>query len=452
MKSLTGRAILGTFFHAPSADRLDILADTLIEVAGDGVISRVTRPDEPGYAGRLSALGDLVEHLPAGHYGIPGFVDCHVHAPQYPQLGQALDVPLEVWLGKHTFPLEARYADLEFARTRYAALVDDLLAIGTTTALYFGTVHLEATKLLADLCIEKGQRALVGKVVMDDPKSCPDYYRDADAATGVAETRTLINHVRGHRDNAAGRVLPVITPRFIPSCTDAALSALGGLVCETGAHVQTHCSESDWAHSHVFARYGHTDAEALDRFGLLTRRTMLAHSNFLTDDDMARVVRRGAGVAHCALSNIYFANSVFPLRAALSRHMHVGLGTDISGGPSASMFEACRATVQSSRMLEEGVDPALPAEKRGRPGSRVDLVTAFHVATAGGGEALDLPIGRFEEGCHFDAVAIDTTVRDGGIRLFGEESAEGVFEKIIYGATRANVARVWVSGDDRRPA
>ena len=451
MKTLAGRAILGTFFHAPTLDRLDILPDALIEVAADGTIAAVTRSDDPAHADRVAALGTAVVQLPAGSYGIPGFVDCHVHAPQYPQLGQALDVPLEVWLGKYTFPLEARYADLEFAQTRYAALIDDLLAIGTTTALYFGTVHLEATKLLADLCLDKGQRALVGKVVMDDPDSCPDDYRDADATSGVSETRALIEHVRSHPGNAAGRVLPVITPRFIPSCTDAALTALGELADETGAHVQTHCSESDWAHAHVLARYGHTDAEALDRFGLLTRRTMLAHANFLTDDDRTRVVRRGAAVAHCALSNVYFANSVFPLRAALSRHMHVGLGTDISGGPSASMFEACRATVQSSRLLEDGVDPALPAAQRGRPDSRVDLVTAFHVATAGGGTALDLPIGRFEPGCHFDAVAIDTTARDGGIRLFGDEPLNGVFEKLIYGATRANVSHVWVAGEDRRP-
>lgn len=451
MKSLADRAVLGTFFHAPSPDRLDILQDALIEVGPDGTIAAVTLPADVDYASRVDALGDAVVRLPKGTYGLPGFVDCHVHAPQYPQLGQALDVPLEVWLGKYTFPLEARYADLDFARTRYAALVDDLLAIGTTTALYFGTVHLDATKLLADLCIDRGQRALVGKVVMDDPDSCPDYYRDADAATGVTETRSLIEYLRSHPDNRAGRVLPVITPRFIPSCTDAALTGLGKLAGETGAHVQTHCSESDWAHSHVFARYGHTDAEALDRFGLLTRRTMLAHSNFLTDDDMTRVVDRGAAVAHCALSNVYFANSVFPLRAALSRHMHVGLGTDISGGPCASMFEACRATVQSSRLLEDGVDPALPAAERGRPNSRIDLVTAFHLATAGGGEALDLPIGRLEPGCHFDAIAIDTTARDGGVRLFGDEPLGGVFEKLIYGATRANVSHVWVSGRDCRP-
>ena len=114
-------------------------------------------------------------------------VDCHVHAPQYPQLGLALDRPLEVWLDTYTFPLEARYADLGFAAPRYEALVDDLLALGTTTALYFATVHLDASKLLADICIDKGQRALIGKVVMDHPESCPDYYRDASAETALAD-------------------------------------------------------------------------------------------------------------------------------------------------------------------------------------------------------------------------------------------------------------------------
>lgn len=451
LRNLSGRAVVGTFFQAPDPAHLEILRDALVEIGDDGVIVTVLCSDDPGYASRLAELGETVCHLPAGTYAIPGFVDCHVHAPQYPQLGQALDAPLEVWLGKYTFPLEARFADLDFARPRYAALVDDLLALGTTTVVYFASVDLEATKLLADLCIAKGQRALIGKVVMDLPESCPDYYRDESAEAGVAETRALIDYLRSHPDNADGRVLPVVTPRFIPSCTDAALDGLGRLAAETGAHVQTHCSESDWAHGYALDRYGCTDAEALDRFGLLTRRTILAHANFLTDDDMARLAARGSAVAHCALSNVYFANSVFPLRTALSRAVRVGLGTDVSGGPSASMFEACRTTVQSSRQLEEGVDPALSATRRGRPGSRIDLVTAFHLATAGGADALDLPVGRFAPGCLFDAVAIDTGRREGGIRLFGDEGDEAVFEKIVYGAVRANLSHVWVSGIDRRP-
>ena len=104
---------------------------------------------------------------------------------------------LEVWLQRYTFPLEARYADLAFARRSYEALVGDLLANGTTTALYFATIHQEATRLLADICLEKGQRALIGKVAMDNPRECPDYYRDASTEAGLAGTHALIEYVTG---------------------------------------------------------------------------------------------------------------------------------------------------------------------------------------------------------------------------------------------------------------
>jgi guanine deaminase len=447
---LRGGGILGTFFHAPTRHALEVLADTLILVGEDGTITALLKPDEPGYAEAIASLGHKLVRLPAGTFAIPGFVDLHVHAPQYPQLGLALDEPLEVWLQKYTFPLEARYADLTFARERYETLVDDLIANGTTTALYFATQDREATKLLADICIDKGQRALVGKVVMDDPASCPPDYRDASPESATADSRAIIDHIRRHTDNADARVLPVITPRFIPSCTDETLEQLGALATECDCHVQTHCSESDWAHGHALDRYGVTDATALDGFGLLTRHTVLAHSNFLTDADMDRLATRGSAVAHCALSNIYFANSIFPLRHALEKHVHVGLGTDISGGPSASMFEACRTTVQSSRILQDGADPALPAAERGRPDSRIDLVTAFHLATAGGGVALDLPIGMLVPGHKFDLVAIDTTVEDGGIRLFDLTEPSAIFEKLIYGATRSNISAVWIDGFLRR--
>lgn len=438
--------IFGTFFHAPTPDALEVLSDTLILVGDDGAITGLLAANDPAQLTVMAALGDDLVRLPPGTFALPGFVDLHVHAPQYPQLGLALDEPLEVWLQKYTFPLEARYADLAFARPRYETLVDDLIANGTTTALYFATQCRDATKLLADICIDKGQRALVGKVVMDDPAACPDYYRDASADSAVADTRAIIDYVQTHPGNAEARVLPVITPRFIPSCTDETLGRLGKLAQDCGCHVQTHCSESDWAHGHALARYGVTDAEALEGFGLLTRRSVLAHSNFLTDADMDRLVSRGSAVAHCALSNVYFANSVFPLRQALDKHLHVGLGTDISGGPAASMFEACRTTVQSSRMLQDGVDPALPAAERGRPGSRIDLVTAFHLATAGGGIALDLPIGVLAPGYKLDLVAVDTAAPTGGIRLFDLAEPAAIFEKILYGATRANIAHVWIDG------
>lgn len=450
-QTMRGRILRGTVFHAPSAGRFEVLPDAIIAVDVGGAIAALAPVGTDDHAA-LGARDDVVA-LPQGVVLLPGFVDCHVHAPQFPQLGFALDAPLETWLTRYTFPLEARYADLDFAARAYGQLVDDLLAGGTTTALYFATIHQQATRLLVDLCLEKGQRALVGKVAMDHP-SCPDFYRDATAQDSIEGTRALIDYVRAHPGNGDGRVLPVITPRFIPACSDTALAGLGMLAGETGAHVHTHCSESDWAHGYVLERHGISDAESLDRFGLLGRRSVLAHANFLSEGDMDLLAARGSGVAHCPLSNAYFANAVFPLRQALARGVHVGLGTDISGGPSASMFEAQRMAVTASRMLEDGVDPAVPTERRGRPESRIDIATAFHLATAGGAEALDLPIGSFRPGNRFDALAIDTAAPEGTIRLFGGEAPADTLAAILYTASRPNLARVWVDGHEvrRHPA
>ncbi len=448
MTDLRNKTIAGCFCHAPELGAIEILRDALVAIDGDGRIASVTPAGSPGHAEarRAAAEAGTLVVAPARSYVLPGFVDLHIHAPQYPQLGKALDVPLEVWLQEHTFPLEARYADTAFAARHYAALVEDLIANGTTTALYFATVHQEATRLLVDICLEKGQRALVGKVAMDNPAECPDFYRDASAEEAIADTRALIDYVAAHPGNH-GLVHPVITPRFVPSCTDPLLEGLGDLARECGCHVQTHCSESDWEHGYVLDRFGRTDAETLDRFGLMTRRTVLAHSNLLTEGDMELIRARGAGVAHCPLSNAYFANAVFPLRAALAKGLRVGLGTDISGGPTASMIEAQRMAISASRMLETGVDPALPPDRRGRPGSRIDFDTAFHLATAGGGDVLDLPIGQFAPGFHFDAVLVDPDAPGGTMRVWDDlDSDEDALQKIVYTASKANLATVWIGG------
>jgi guanine deaminase len=449
MSDLRSRLLLADAFHAPQCGRVEMLRRALFAIDAEGVIAAVYRREAPGYAEALAAArvsGVFVE-WPERQFLLPGFVDLHVHAPQYPQLGAALDEPLEVWLNKYTYPLEARYADLDFAKVNYSALVDDLLANGTTTALYFATIHQAATRALADICLKRGQRALIGRVAMDNPELCPDYYRDPSAQAAVEETRAFIAYVRGHPDNGERRVTPVVTPRFIPACTDAALAGLGALASECGCPVQTHASESDWEHGYVLARHGVTDAASLDRFGLMGRRTVLAHAVHLTDADMDLIAGRGSGIAHCPASNAYFADAVFPLRRALDKGIHVGLGTDISGGPSSLMFDACRTAALASRLLESGVDPRRPAAERGAGrGVRVDFRVAFHLATAGGGVALDLPIGVFAPGNRFDAIRLDADAPAGGVRLWDLDADEQILQKIVYGASRANIAGVWVDG------
>ena len=347
------RVICGAMFHTPARGRLEAMERAAIAVDAQGRIAEVARQGESGFdalVGEARACARLVEPG-EGRFLMPGLVDLHIHAPQWPQLGKALDEPLEVWLHKYTFPLEARYADVGFARRVYRDLVTSLLAHGTTTAVYFATIHMEASLALAEICLGEGQRAFVGKVAMDDPDQCPDYYRDADAAAAVDEMRAFIAKVRALAGED-GLVRPIITPRFIPSCTDALLEGLGALAAETGCLVQTHCSESDWERDFVAGRLGRTDAEALRDFGLLRAHTVLAHSNFVTDADLALIRQQGAAVAHCPLSNFYFANAVFPLRRALDMGVRTGLGTDISGGHSPSVLDGCRHALSAARALQ----------------------------------------------------------------------------------------------------
>jgi guanine deaminase len=441
------RAFLGTVLHAPVRGQLEALRDALIVVGRDGTIKAVHRsasPEASALARRFAATGDLVT-FGREQYLLPGLVDLHIHAPQWPQLGKALELPLEDWLQAYTFPLEARFESTTFAQTVYESLVDGLLANGTTTAVYFGTLHLAATRVLADVCLQRSQRALIGRVAMDNIEQCPAYYRDGSAEGAESETRELIEYVRSMRGNGSSLIRPVITPRFIPSCSDELLTRLGALARETGCYVQTHCSESDWEHRYVLQRCGKTDTAALDGFGLLSRHTILAHGNFATDEDISLIRERGAAIAHCPLSNVYFSDAVFPLRKILQQGVHVGLGSDIAGGASPSILDNARQAVIASRSLEAGVDSTLERAQRRRPDCRVDALTAFWLATAGGGIALDLPVGLFREGYQFDAVLIDAQVPDSNLCVEADDSPQDILQKIVYLAGRPNIREVWVA-------
>jgi len=54
---------------------------------------------------------------------IPGFIDTHIHAPQFPNLGLGYDLTLLDWLDKYTFPLEAKFSDADFAQKVYQAVI-----------------------------------------------------------------------------------------------------------------------------------------------------------------------------------------------------------------------------------------------------------------------------------------------------------------------------------------
>ncbi|GAX07232.1 guanine deaminase [Secundilactobacillus pentosiphilus] len=436
------KVIEGASFSPVSQTDIRYQPLQLICLDSSGYIARVIERTEADYVTvkQAAQAHDTLTTLRPGQYVLPGFIDLHIHAPQWPNAGLALDRPLNEWLDTYTFPLEAKYQDVDFAKTVYNNLVQELLANGTTTALYFGTIHNAANLALAKACIKYGQRGFIGKVAMDNPEQTPDYYQDASAQVAVDQTEQFIQQLNDLNQTTDVKQTPVITPRFVPSCTPASLQGLGDLARKYDLPVQSHCSESDWENGYALEHYHMRDADVLDQYGLLTDKAVMAHGTQLNEHDYELFAHQQVAIAHCPISNVYFGNAVLPVKRVLAHHIKTGLGTDISGGYSPSLYQNIRQAVMSSRRLQDGVDNQLSAGQRGVADSAISVKTAFYLATLGGAESLHLQTGKIAPGYLADLQVVSLQ------NDFQTDTADNVFEKLMYQTTKNEIAQVYVRG------
>ena len=125
----------------------------------DGTIREVLHAAPQDFDGRVyDCSGQLI---------MQSFADMHLHAPQFPNVGMGMDLPLLDWLKTYTFPVEAKFADLDYARHIYRRLAHDLIANGTTRVCMFSSLHTDATLVLMEELENAGVTGFVGKVNMD---------------------------------------------------------------------------------------------------------------------------------------------------------------------------------------------------------------------------------------------------------------------------------------------
>jgi guanine deaminase len=375
----------------------------------------------------------------------PGFIDLHIHAPQFAFTGTATDRPLmgqDGWLETYTFPAEQSLQDdLPKARRVYKGVVRKTLSSGTTTACYFATLDLEPCKVLVDVALNLGQRALVGKVCMD--RHSPENYVQS-TQQNIDETRELIEYIHKRAGKLGERpvlplLLPIITPRFIPTCTPELLSALGKLATEHECHIQSHISES--ADEVEFTQYlegsDRTDADIFDSHSLLSDRCIMAHGVYLSEPDLDLMRKRGSAVAHCPLSNFFFGGTTLPCRKLMERDNKVGLGTDVAGGYSPCMLNSARMAVVASHAHQQ--------KSIGENNAVLDYRHAFYLATLAGAEALGVSdkIGTFKLGMELDALILQVS---SNVDILETDTTADVFQKILNLGDDRNVKRVFVQG------
>lgn len=384
--------------------------------------------------GVFEELPEKYDSLPCYDYGdkliIPGLVDLHIHAPQYSFRGLGTDRELLDWLEMYAFAEETKYKDLEYARRAYRIFTEDLKRSSTTRACVFATVHSEATELLMDLIEESGISAYVGKVNMD--RNAPDELREESAAQSAEDTLNWLEHVWKKYEH----IKAILTPRFIPCCSDELMELLGKLQKVYNIPVQSHLSESREEVGLVKELCPDVECygDAYDRHGLFGSNGpgIMAHCVYSSEAEIERMKERDIFIAHCPQSNANLASGIAPVRRYLEEGIRVGLGTDVAGGTSISMFRAISDCVQMSKLYWRLVDGFL---------NPIGFEEAFYLATKGGG-AFFGNVGSFESGYELDALVLD----DAKLRHPQELGIEERLERFIYLADDGIIEKKYVAG------
>ena len=333
-------------------------------------------------------LADGADHHDYGDDLIlPGFVDGHVH---YPQIGviASFGTQLLDWLEKYTFPEEARFSDLNYARETASLLLDLLLANGTTTAAVYCTVHPESADAFFEEAASRNLRMIAGKILMD--RNAPDTVTDT-AQSGYDDSRSLIEKWHGR-----GRNLYAVTPRFAPTSTPAQLEVCGQLMSEFGdVYLQTHVSENldeiKWVSDLFPEARSYQDVYA--RYGMLGPRGLYGHAIHMDDADLAQASESGAKFVHCPTSNLFIGSGLFDMRRTWDAGVDVMLGCDVGGGTSLSPFATMKAAYEIAQFSGYSLTPE----------------QAFWLSTAGGADTLSLGdrIGRLAAGYEADIVVLN---------------------------------------------
>ena len=416
--SQTQFAVKGDFVSAVTKDRL------------------VTHPQSYALCENGRIL-DFVTSLSEGQWGcvpcfdfsgmliVPACVDLHVHAPQYAFRGMGMELELIDWLNTYTFPEEAKYVDADYALRSYQFFTDDLEASPSCRAVIFGTIHNSGNCVLADLLKAKKMPCLVGKVNMD--RNAPDYLCET-AESSFAATQAFVDSFKND-----DTVAPIITPRFVPSCTPALMDNLGKLAAARHLPIQSHLSENKKEIAWVKELHPECKnyAEVYDRYGLLTDKTILAHCVHPTDEEIELLIRRGTYIAHCPESNINLTSGIAPITRLLDAGVHIGLGSDVAAGSQLSLFKAMMSALQVSKMRRYFYE-----------GERALSVSeALYLGTKGGGSFFG-DTGSFEKNFRFDAVVID----DSHFSARADFSVEQRLERALYLTERHNMAAKFVQG------
>ncbi|MDX3928531.1 MAG: amidohydrolase family protein [Shinella sp.] len=321
--------------------------DLLVEGDRIAAIGPSLRPPEG--ARIVDAGGKLI---------MPGLVNAHMHSSETFFKGRYQNMPLEVWM-LYSYPLLMKSPIAErllYLRSLLTAM--ESLKAGVTTMIddFFDPPGFESGRLkrVFDAYDDSGIRANVSHCVIDKHVfDTMPYLRElipAGLQTEVAgpeitpdEYIAYCRDIFASQHGRSGRLGFMVSASAPQRCSVAMMQACVALAQEKGVPYHTHVLETKTQAVTGPEFYGTSLIRYMRDLGILTANTTIAHSIWVTDEDMALMGEADCSIAHNVISNLKLGSGIAPIRRLLDAGVHVGLGTDgLSSNDTARIFDVMR--------------------------------------------------------------------------------------------------------------
>lgn len=387
---------------------------------------------------------------------IPGFVNAHYHSHDVLLKGCFETIPLEFWILNALPPSYPKRSAAEIrARTLLGAI--ECLRSGITTVQDLATIypfderHLDIVlQAYADVgirCVFALQIAdvsAVDSVPFWNQVVPPERRGILSGAVERFESvdlpvlaRDIVRSRRRHHP----RLTWALGPSSPESCSEELLSSLAALSIEEELPVYTHVYESKATAliaRQAHARDGGSMVKYLERVGLLTPRTTLAHSVWMSPAEIDAIALAGTNVVLNPVGNLKTRSGVAPIRSYLAKRVNVGLGCDnCSCGDAQNMFQAMKLFAGLAAISNPEPGPPSAAD-------------AIRAATIGGARTagLDREIGALRPGMAADLAILDLSdpsfvpLNSAARQLVFTEGGRGVETVIVDGRVVVRDRRV----------
>jgi len=345
---------------------------------------------------------------------MPGLINCHTHVPMTLFRGIAEDQPLETWLKKTIWPLEAK---LKSEDVYVGALLGCLEMIKNGTTCFADMYFHE--NMVAKAVEKSGLRGVLAEGIIEA----------GNKALGEKMLNESINFAEKFRGYANGRVTTFLGPHAAYSCSPELLNKIKNKSLELNVGVHIHLAESKEMFRKFEKRYGPSEVEFLDKMEFFRDHVLAAHCINLSREDMQILSKRGVNVAYVPVANMKLGVGAAKVKDLTDSGVNVGLGTD---GPASNntldMFE----TMKIGTLLQKLVylnPKILPVHE------------VLRMATLNGAKALGLGknIGSLEVGKKADMILVDLSKPH-------LKPLHNTYASIVYSAHGSDVDTVIVDG------